>query len=279
MDSADRSLVGIIGAGHLGQAMARTALRAGRDVVLANSRGPESLTSVVSTLGDGASAGTVDQASEAGILVIAVPWDRVPEAVQGLELNGQIVIDATNDFDASDLKGRTSSELVADLVPGARVVKAANTLEAAVLGSDPHQAGGERVIFLSGDDVDAKSQVVCLFEDAGFFTIDLGDLVDFFRRVLEDDSARGLYVIGDGANPTVAEITEAAPVAAGAPGAVPGSDDEARARLGDYFAEVLLLDQGTDAAKARAELDWRPSHPGLVDEFRNGSYRNGGADR
>ena len=55
--------------------------------------------------------------------------------------------------------------------------------------------------------------------------------------------------------------------------AIPGSDDEARARLGDYFAEVLLLDQGTDAAKARADLDWRPSRPGLVEEFRQGSYR------
>jgi nucleoside-diphosphate-sugar epimerase len=58
-----------------------------------------------------------------------------------------------------------------------------------------------------------------------------------------------------------------------APGAVPGSDDEARARLGNYFAEVLLLDQGTDAAKARAELGWQPSHPSLADEFRHGSYR------
>jgi hypothetical protein len=56
---------------------------------------------------------------------------------------------------------------------------------------------------------------------------------------------------------------------------VPGTDDEARARLGDYFAEVLLLDQSTDATKARGELDWSPSHPSLVDEFRNGSYRNG----
>ena len=84
------------------------------------------------------------------------------------------------------------------------------------------------------------------------------------------------YVIGDGSNPTVAEITEAAAVAVGAPGAVPGSDEEARARLGDYFAEVLLLDQGTDAAKARAEFDWHPSHPELVDEFRSGSYRSGG---
>ncbi|HWM04571.1 MAG TPA: NAD-dependent epimerase/dehydratase family protein [Actinophytocola sp.] len=108
-------------------------------------------------------------------------------------------------------------------------------------------------------------------------TVHVADLADFFRRVLEVDSARGLYVIGDGANPTVAELTEAAAVAAGAPGAVSGSDDEARARLGDYFAEVLLLDQGSDATKARAELDWHPSHPGLVDEFRTGSYRNGGA--
>jgi nucleoside-diphosphate-sugar epimerase len=91
--------------------------------------------------------------------------------------------------------------------------------------------------------------------------------------VLENGSARGRYVIGNGLNPTVAELTEAAAVAADAPGAVPGSDDEARARLGEYFAEVLLLDQGTDAAKARAELDWHPSHPGLVDEFRHGSYR------
>ena len=86
------------------------------------------------------------------------------------------MIDATNDFDPSDLDGRTSSEVVADLVAPARVVKAANTLTAAVLGSDPHEAGGQRVIFLSGDDADAKAEVIALFEDAGFFTIDLGGL-------------------------------------------------------------------------------------------------------
>jgi nucleoside-diphosphate-sugar epimerase len=105
-------------------------------------------------------------------------------------------------------------------------------------------------------------------------TVNVLDLADFFRRVLEDDTARGNYAIGDGLNPTVAELTEAAAVTVGAPGAVPGSDEEARARLGDYFAEVLLLDQGTDSAKARAELDWSPSHPGLVEEFRSGSYRS-----
>ena len=166
--------VGVIGAGRLGQAMARVAVRARRSVAIANSRGPESLASVVSTLGDGVSAGTVDEAAAAGIVVIAVPWDRVPEAVQGLTWNGQVVIDATNDFAADDLRGRTSSELVADLVAGARLVKAANTLSADVLGSDPHEAGGQRVIFISG--ADAKAEVSALFQDAGFAAIDLGDL-------------------------------------------------------------------------------------------------------
>jgi predicted dinucleotide-binding enzyme len=168
--------VGIIGAGRLGQAMARTALRAGRSVVIGNSRGPESLASVVSALGEGVSAGTVGQAASAGIVVIAVPWDRVPEAVQGLNWNRQVVIDATNDWAADDLQGRTSSELVADLVAGARLVKAANTLSAEVLGSDPREAGGQRVIFISGDDADAKAEVVALFQDASFAAIDLGDL-------------------------------------------------------------------------------------------------------
>jgi 8-hydroxy-5-deazaflavin:NADPH oxidoreductase len=169
--------VGIIGAGRLGQAMARTALRAGRQIVMANSRGPQSLASLVSTLGAGASAGTVDEAAGADIVVIAVPWPRVGEAVEGLRWDGRIVIDATNDFDPSDLNGWTSSQVLADLVPGARVVKAANTLGAAVLASDPQQGGGRRVIFLSGDDTEAKSAATALFQDAGFVAIDLGGLV------------------------------------------------------------------------------------------------------
>jgi 8-hydroxy-5-deazaflavin:NADPH oxidoreductase len=166
--------VGIIGAGRLGQAMARTALRAGRTVAVANSRGPDSLASVASELG--VSATTAAEAASAAIVVIAVPWDRVPDAVGGLDWKGRLVVDATNDWAADDLDGRTSSEIVAGLVAGARVVKAANTLSAEVLESDPQQAGGQRVLFVSGDDADAKAEVVALFQDAGFAAIDLGDL-------------------------------------------------------------------------------------------------------
>jgi nucleoside-diphosphate-sugar epimerase len=104
-------------------------------------------------------------------------------------------------------------------------------------------------------------------------TIHVGDLAAVFRLALENDTARGKYVLGNGLTSTVAELTEAAAVVVGAPGAVPGSEQEARTRLGDYFAEVLLLDQATEAAQARAGLGWQPTHLGLVEEFRRGSYR------
>jgi 8-hydroxy-5-deazaflavin:NADPH oxidoreductase len=178
VEPADTAPLGIIGAGRIGQALARTAVRAGRGAVISNSRGPDSLEPVVRALGAGVSAGTVDAAAAASIVAIAVPWGSVPAAVAGLHWDGQTVIDTTNSFNPSDLGDRTSSEIVADLVPGARLVKAANTLGADVLGSDPHVAGGgQRVLFLSGDDPEAKATVVKLFDAAGFFTIDLGDLV------------------------------------------------------------------------------------------------------
>lgn len=176
MPQADIKTVGIVGAGRIGQAMARIALRAGRRVVIANSRGPETLTSVVQGLGDGVTAGTPGDAAAADIVVLAVMWADVPRAVDGLDWRGRIVIDPTNDFDPSDLDGRTSSEVVAGLVAPARVVKAGNTMTAAVLDSDPHEGGGQRVLFVSGDDDESKHEVVGLFEDAGFFTVDLGGL-------------------------------------------------------------------------------------------------------
>jgi len=104
-------------------------------------------------------------------------------------------------------------------------------------------------------------------------TVHVADLAAFFRLVLENDSASGYYVLGDRVNATAAELTEAAAVAVGAPGAVPGSEQEARSRFGDDFAEVLLLDQATTADKARTELGWRPARPSLIEEFRQGSYR------
>ena len=176
MPEAEMERVGIIGAGRIGTTIAQIALRGGRHVVLSNSRAPESLTSLVQELGEGASAGTVGEAAAADIVVLAVMWPQVPQAVDGLGWEGRIVIDPTNDFDPSDLEGRTSSEVVADLVAPARVVKAGNTLGAPVLGADPQQGGGQRVIFASGDDDEAKTAVVGLFEDGGFFVIDLGGL-------------------------------------------------------------------------------------------------------
>ena len=178
MQPVDNQSIGIIGAGRIGKAIAQIANRAGRPVVISNSRRPASLVSVVEELGGGVTAGTVTEAAAADMVVVAVMWPDVAGAVEGLEWNGRIVIDPTNDFDPSDLDGRTSSEVVADLVAPARVVKIANTLGAGILASDPQEADGQRVLFLSGDDADAKAPVRGLFEDAGFSVVDLGGLHD-----------------------------------------------------------------------------------------------------
>jgi nucleoside-diphosphate-sugar epimerase len=133
--------------------------------------------------------------------------------------------------------------------------------------------GGVPGVLLGSPRDDAGNLIMLGTGQQHWATVHVADLANFFGLVLEQDSARGRYVVGNGQDPTVADLTEAAAVAAAAPGAVPGSDDEAKRRLGDYFAEVLLLDQGSVAAKSRAELGWAPSHPGLPEEFRDGSYR------
>lgn len=174
--------VGILGAGNIGQAIAKQMLRAGQDVTIANSRGPESLTGTVELLGKGASAGTMEEAASRDVVAVAIPWDHIPEALEGLPAwNDRIVIDANNavvlpDFKAADLGGRSSSEVFAELVPGARVVKTANILLAARLGEDPVLTEGRRVLFISGDDQEARDTVSTLFTTAGFRMIDLGEL-------------------------------------------------------------------------------------------------------
>jgi nucleoside-diphosphate-sugar epimerase len=156
-----------------------------------------------------------------------------------------------------------------------RVLSAADMRGAVVVSSVAYGDGGGGIPgLLLGSPRDSAGNLIMLGTGQQHWsTVHVADLADAFRRVLEDDSARGRYVIGNGLNPAVAELTQAAAVAVGAEGAVPGTDEEARARLGDYFAGVLLLDQGTDAARARVELGWQPSHPSLTDEFRHGSYK------
>jgi predicted dinucleotide-binding enzyme len=174
--------IGILGAGHAGTAWARTALRAGRQVVMANHHGPETLRSVVEAIGEGVSAGTRDEAVGCAIVVLAVPWAAIPSAVSGVTWEGKTVVDGTNallfpELTPAPLDGRTSSEVVAKLVPGALLVKAGSTLSAELMGRDPVDVTGRRVMFVSSDHDAAKQAVIDLFDAAGFYPIDLGGLV------------------------------------------------------------------------------------------------------
>lgn len=174
--------IGIIGAGGIGQAFAGHVAKAGYEVIISNSRGPESLAEMVKQLGPRAIAGTRQDAARADVVVLSVNWPQVPAALSDLPAwNGRILIDATNPvlqpgFRLAELQGSTSSEIVASLAPGARVVKTGNTLLRAVLAADPKQAGGRRVLFMSGDDTSAKAEVSAVLEKMGFATIDLGGL-------------------------------------------------------------------------------------------------------
>jgi predicted dinucleotide-binding enzyme len=174
--------VGIIGAGSIGLAVAKTLARAGIGATIANSRGPESLKDTVEHLGPAIKAGSREEAASADMVLIAVNWSRLQAAIDGLPAwGGRIVIDANNPveaplFEPVDLQGRVSSQVVADLVRGARVVKAFNHLRAEVLASDPRADGGRRVLFYSGDDDGAKAEVATLIERIGFAGIDLGPL-------------------------------------------------------------------------------------------------------
>lgn len=173
--------IGILGAGEIGRAYARHFIRAGHHVILSNRRGPASLAALVGELGPAAVAGTREEAASADVVFLAVTWQQLPDALAGLPAwNGRIVIDSTNPilpgFVIADLGGRSSSERVAELVPDARLVKAGNTLPTAVAASDPRAAGGNRVLFVSGDHAAANAEVAAIFSAAGFAPVDLGPL-------------------------------------------------------------------------------------------------------
>lgn len=177
--------IGIIGAGNIGQAVARRLASVGLDASISNSGAPDALSSLAAELGPGIRAVARHDAAKADIVFLAVPWPAHQDAVDDLPpWNGRIVIDAMNAIARTpgggrgplDLGGRPSTAVVADQLPGARVVKAFNTLPAAILASDPRQAGGHRVLLLSGDDGDAKATVAQLIHTMGFAAIDLGDL-------------------------------------------------------------------------------------------------------
>jgi predicted dinucleotide-binding enzyme len=177
--------IGILGAGSIGQAFARHLVKAGHRVLLANRRGPASLKSLVGELGPNARASTAHEVARLKIVLVAIPWTELPAVMSELSpWDGRIVIDANNhilgfdgkQFQLADLRGRTSSELFSEMVPGARVVKALNTLASAVLAQEPRVGSGRRVIFISGDDAVAKKTVGDLLESVGFSPIDLGPL-------------------------------------------------------------------------------------------------------
>ncbi|BCG03673.1 NADP oxidoreductase (plasmid) [Paraburkholderia sp. PGU19] len=183
------SEIGIIGAGQIGAAIATALARQGIAVMLSNSRGPASLKDTVAALGPNVTAGTREEAASKEIVFVAVNWSKLPAALDGLpDFEGRIVVDTNNPIEAPlfkpiDLNGRLSSDVFADLVPGARVVKAFNHLQARLVAHDPASEGGMRVLFYSGDDAQANTKIGELIERLGFFGIDLGPLAIGARLV------------------------------------------------------------------------------------------------
>jgi predicted dinucleotide-binding enzyme len=175
--------IGIIGAGRIAQSIARLLLRNGYQVFISNSRESSSLKSIIDTLGDGAIAVTGKEAAEKEIVILALPWNSLSAVTALTDWKGKLVIDATNHFvnhtppmQLADLGEKSSSEVTASFVPGARLVKAFNTLYFELLAQDPVDSGGNRVLFISGDDGEVKKIVSELIVSVGFVALDLGSL-------------------------------------------------------------------------------------------------------
>jgi len=182
--------VGFIGAGTVAGTFGRHLVTAGHTLVVSNSRGPETLAGFVTDLGPGAVAGTKQQAADCDVAVLATHWAQVPDALKGIDWRGRILIDATNAHmdsvpdlslagvtrSRAALKGRTSSEIVAQLAVGARLVKSISNIPMAWI-QDFSRSKPRTVIFTSGDDIEAKQLVIELIDSVGFVAIDLGSLV------------------------------------------------------------------------------------------------------
>src|SRR3954452_7791000 len=178
---------GIIGAGNIGQAVARHAVAAGHEVIISNRRGGEPLAAAADAVG--AAAGSVTEAAAGELVLLAVPWTAVPAALDGLIWDGQVLIDATNAFisfspmQVEDFGDGSSSERVASLAPGAHVVKAFNTLYARMIAADPVHAEGRQLVFFAGDDAGAKARFAAVVEAFGYATLDAGSLHDGGRLI------------------------------------------------------------------------------------------------
>ena len=182
--------IGLIGAGHIGSQVARLAVSNGFNVVVSNSRGPETLTELVRELGENARAGTPADAAAAGdIVVVTVPLKNYRD-VPVAPLTGKIVIDTNNYYPQRDghiaeldNESTTTSELLQAHLPASRVVKAFNHIYAAELTTHGQPAGSRnrRALVIAGDDSAAKAEVTDLLDRFGFDTVDAGPLKEGWR--------------------------------------------------------------------------------------------------
>jgi 8-hydroxy-5-deazaflavin:NADPH oxidoreductase len=182
--------IGIIGAGNIGSQLARLAVRHGHQVVIANSRGPETLADLVAELGDGARAATRDEAAAAGeVVVVTTPLAAI-ETIPVEPLVGKVVIDTNNYYPSRDGQipalddgTTTTAELLQAHLPGARVVKAFNPIGAADLTGHASPAGtpDRRALVVAGDDQAAKDTVAALIDAFGFDVVDAGPLAEGWR--------------------------------------------------------------------------------------------------
>ena len=174
----------IIGAGRVGLALAGLFARKSLRVSIASRRPPEALAPLVRELGATVTAVRLEEALKAGVVFLAIPFPAFHEFARAaaVDWHGKIVIDAMNSRE--DLGDRLSSNIVAEELRGARVVKAFNQLPAAVLGRDPSVSGGRRVVFVSSNDDEASGIVQTLAKELGFSPIGLGKINEGGRLLL-----------------------------------------------------------------------------------------------